>query len=387
MKRDGSVVKYIFVSRKAFFNEENKVEDCIRELYNKIKQTDMKLVLITKYGSVPRYRQILRDEFGENQVGIKSRGDVSKKFIEDYEFKYGVKNKDIVMIGAVKEDVYITANNKLVLFQSFWKKVDEEIEKYGFKINSIDKLLKCISILSLNKEFMYDEKISDNTTLIAITDAKSYYAVSNEKEMINRYKGVLKYKRTLYQYAVYFHYTCTILNDERFKDVDYWMAMPSSSGKNENYVYKMVENTRYIMKNSRKKEMFIRHTPAEKSTSMEHFDRIEQGCSRHFNTICLNPYYKNRLEGAKVCVLDDYTTNGTSFETIRNLLTEAGVSEIILVAIGTFQNPYIKSNYTFTGDIYSKHYQYVLNSEKRIYPATNDEAKRMIIDVYDIIKD
>lgn len=374
------MVKFILISRNAFFDSESEVRKEIILLHQGLQQKDIKLVLVTR--SSEQYREILKRTFGDGEILIRKRHNLSGKFIEN---STKISNKDFIMIGSVKEDIYITANNKITLFNPTWIQVEEKIEQYGFRIESVGKLIQCIDILNLENRFMYDTNIDENTTLIALCDAREYYAVNDELEMLKKYKGVLKFNQELYQYAVYFHYICNLLNDDRFKDIDYWMAVPSSSGSTQNYVYEMVQNTRYLLKNSKKDNLFIRHTPAQKSTYMNQKERVDQGCSRHFDSIYLNPKYKGKLVDKKVCILDDYVTNGTTFETLRNLLQTEGVREIILLAIGTFKKPYIKEDYKIVGDIFTKEFRYEIKDRKSIRIQANDEAQVTIKKIYSII--
>lgn len=376
------MVKYILISRSAFLNKDSEVRQEFIQLHHKLKHTEIKLLLVTRNENITSCRAILKKTFGDGEVLIGKRFDLSKKFIEGNK---KISNNDFIMIGSVEEDIRIVANNKIVLFNPTWLQVNEKIVKYGFRIESVDKLIRCIDILNLENKFMFDSKINEKTTLIALCDAREYYAVADELEMLKRYKGVLKFNQEPYQYAVYFHYVCNLLNDNRFKDVDYWMAVPSSSGSNNNYVYEMVANTRYLMNDRKKEDLFIRHKPAKKSTYMNNDERINLGCTRHFDTIHLNPKYKGKLTGKKICVIDDYVTNGTSFETIRNLLENEGVKEIILLAIGSFKKPYIRERYKLEGNVYEEGYNYELLDIKPIRILANDYAQETITSIYNII--
>ena len=374
------MVKFILISRSAFLNEESKIREEILLLHQKLLQKDIKLVLVTR--SKGEYKEILNETFGNGEILIKERYPLSKKFIEH---NPKISNKDFIMLGAVEEDIRIVANNKIILFNPMWMKVEEKIQKYGFRINSIDKLIQCIDILNLENQFMFDAKLNEKTNLIALCDAREYYAVTDELEVLKKYKGVLKFNHEPYQYAVYFHYICNLLNDERFTNVDYWMAVPSSSGSNENYVYEMVANTRYLLNDRKKDDLFIRHTPAQKSTYMDKDERKRLGCARHFDTIHLNPKYKGKLRGKKVCIIDDYVTNGTSFDTLRNLLEAEGVREIILLAIGTFRKPYVKENYEISGNVFTKDFSYELVDKNSIRIQANNVAQETIKKIYNII--
>ena len=91
------------------------------------------------------------------------------------------------------------------------------------------------------------------------------------------------------------------------------------------------------------------------------------GSSKHLDSININPYYRGKLSGKTVCILDDYVTNWPSFEALRNLLLKAGVARVIFVAIGRFrrgsEGVYQKEDYQILGDVFSSNYTYELISK------------------------
>ncbi|WP_242214904.1 hypothetical protein [Bacillus cereus group sp. BfR-BA-01383] len=368
----------LLISRNAFFDEDDGIREEIFELMESIKEKEIQVVLVSR--SNQKYKDIIDDTLpNPEKIKYGPRGKLSGKVL--------TSNKDIMLVGAVEEDIRIAANNKIMLINPGWvENVDEKIQKYGFKLKNFNQIIQCIDILNLNNEIFYDFPIDEKTRLIAVSNANKYFAVENEAEMIKKYKETLKYGIEDYKYAVYFHYLTMIIGMEEFDDVYYWMSVPSSTGSNENNIYDIVKQTRYLMKNRRSEELFIRHKPAKKSTSMKPEDRIKEGCQRHLDTIHLNPKYKGKLKGKKICVLDDYFTNGSSFECIRNLLINEEVSEIILVAIGTFRKPYHKENYKINGNVYEAGFEYSFVNKRVITGTPNEKSSETINEIHNIIK-
>lgn len=369
---------YLLISRNAFFDKDDKIREEIFELMDLIEEKEIQVILVSR--SNQKYKQII-DDILPNSEKIKygHRGRLSGKAL--------TSNKNIMLVGAVEEDIRISANNKIMLINPGWvENVDEKIQKYGFKLKNFNQIIQCIDILSLDTELFYDFEVDEKTRLIAVSNANKYYAVKNEAEMIENYKRTLKYGYETYRYAVYFHYLTMIIGMEEFKDIDYWMSVPSSTGSTENNIYDIVKRTRYLLNNRRSQELFVRHKPGKKSTSMSPEDRIKEGCRRHFETLHLNPKYKGKLKGKKICVLDDYFTYGASFESVRNLLIKEEVGEIILVSIGTFKKPYYKEDFKINGDVYQAGYECSLTGKWKINAKANEKSSEIINKIYDIIK-
>lgn len=370
----------LLISRNAFFDENENIRKEIYHLMDLIENKEIQVFLVSRNRNKNKYMSKINENFPDtNKIQYVERGRITGKAVKS--------NKNLMLVGAVEEDIRIAANNKILMVNPAWiTGVDEKIQKYGYKLNNFSQLIQCIDILNLNNEIFCDLKIDDKTRLIAVSNANKYYAVKNEAEMIQEYKETLKLGKEYYKYAVYFHYLTMIIGMEEFSNVDYWMGMPSSTGSKENHIYDIVKRTRWLLNNRRSDDLFIRHKPGQKSTYMHSAERIKQGCKRHFETIHLNPKYKGKLKGKKICVLDDYFTYGASFECIRNLLKKEEVGEIILVAIGTFQKPYYKEDFIIEGDVYRPNYKYTLNDRIPINVQVNNRSSDIINQIYNIIK-
>jgi hypothetical protein len=57
-------------------------------------------------------------------------------------------------------------------------------------------------------------------------------------------------------------------------------------------------------------------------------------------TICLDPSMSDKIVGQSAIVIDDFTTQGYSFETARNFLLNAGASSITCIAVGKYPGRY-----------------------------------------------
>lgn len=95
----------------------------------------------------------------------------------------------------------------------------------------------------------------------------------------------------------------------------------------------------------------------------------------------LNPFYRDKLRNRTVCVLDDFLTHGTSFEVVRNLLTHEKVKKIYCIALGSFEQPYIKQSYTLNGDLYSPDYIYEYQNCETLSPIINRNALALICEL------
>ena len=167
-----------------------------------------------------------------------------------------------------------------------------------------------------------------------------------------------------------------------FRDVQDWAIAPSSSTELNQVMLELKERVRLMMYGRKSAAIFLRHENASKSSSDNPNARRDDNnyCQKHFQTIIINPLYRRKLKDRVVCVMDDYLTNGNTFETLRNLLVACKVKKIIFVAIGKFihrdENCYSKKIFSIEGDVYQPGYTATYQSKELLFFNVNNEVKR-----------
>lgn len=301
-----------------------------------------------------------------------------------------IDNESIIFIGNKDLDLYMAVWNKSFFIVPLWcNDIQDKPEKYGLKIKSINDLSKVISIILNQKNWFYELKVDDKTTVLALTSANTKGNHSIEEiELINGFREYLKEGGYKYYSVLLYHFLAGIVNKPDFREIQDWSIIPSSGTELNEEMLKFKERARYLMNGKKKENIFIRHTKTEKSHESYKNGVNRIPCDRHFDTIKLNLKYKGKLKDRVVCVFDDYSTNGTSFEVARNLLLKEGVKKIYFVALGKFgiRNPYKKQSYNIKGNLYeagSYDYELIENSDK--YGIINKDAIKEIEILHEII--
>ncbi|HFE9685159.1 TPA: hypothetical protein ACGA33_000885 [Clostridium perfringens] len=338
---------------------------------------------------------IFTARYNDRAKEIRDLLDIGFKFKNRDLLKSNIKNKDIsieniIFIGNKDYDLYMAAANKSFFIVPTWcNVVQEKADRYGLKIDCVENLKKVIAIILNQKRWFYELKVDEKTTMLALTSANTKGMHSNEEiELINGFREYLKEGGYRYYRVLLYHFLAGIVNRPEFREIQDWSIIPSSGVELNREMLLFKEKARYLMNGRKEENIFIRHTKTLKSHENYKygFDRVP--CDRHFDTIMLNPIYKGKLRGRVVCVFDDYSTNGTSFEVARNLLLKEKVKKIYFVSLGKFgfRLPYIKQTYTIEGDLYTpKGYKYDLNERYNIYGEVNREAISEIENLYKII--
>ncbi|WP_331738518.1 hypothetical protein [Embleya sp. NBC_00896] len=81
-------------------------------------------------------------------------------------------------------------------------------------------------------------------------------------------------------------------------------------------------------------------------TSLERVNAKQQGrtpnvsIANQTHTVHVNPKHRRKVRGKTVVVFDDFTTDGTSVDWARLLLTEAGADRVIALTVGKYRKPH-----------------------------------------------
>jgi hypothetical protein len=320
-----------------------------------------------------------------NKVNISYKNRKSPELLKIITKSIGIEYKDIFILGAKDDDMILAANSKVILLTAVYASInnpDERIytERYGIAIYSPDRLDFFFKhFLYLDEPWFYSLKVDGQTKLYGLTDAMTGKQEDLDiKHICLRLKEFLKNGDTSHKNPFLMYALMSVYNIfKEVADIKYWGYYPSSSG-NENSELKLFkEILRKSFKSSLTQEdILIRTKKSPPRKLMPEGHRIKNGCNSEFDSIILNPWFKNKIEGENICIIDDFTNHGSSCETVRHLLEKAGVKNIIFISIGKFRYDYKKYNYEIEGDLFSEGgYTYKKISEFELLKGTvNNES-------------
>lgn len=335
----------------------------------------------------PELREIIKLEkkIDKNMVII-GRTDARKVLSEEKMFK--------IVLGFKDADFILANNIEAIFFKSSWKQREDKAEEYGIEV-SYETLRLVLKMILNNNSFYYKLEIDEKTTLLSILDPRThqiYCKTDEERELINNFNEILKNNKKENLNILKLLFLIMINKLKELDGVKYWSSFPSSKGEPSENMQSIEKEIRYLKKQIGKNkkrglgDIFIRTTPIDASHKIAREKRI--GCERHFNSIILNSQYKNKLEGKKVCILDDYATNGTTSEVCRNLLKNEKLNKLYILTLGKFnakgRADYLFQDFDIRGDVYSENYEYNLIETKELsgeISKTSDEIKKL----YEII--
>ncbi|AZU62568.1 phosphoribosyltransferase [Neobacillus mesonae] len=380
--------KNVVLTRLTVFNEDFQMYEGIRELLVSLNKEGHSLIVIShSQHSIGVMNRIFRNTFDYNITCVYRnyiRANVDESNAKDY-----------VLIGSCNEDLILAANKRILIINPAWSiKQDEKPARYGITLNRPEQLFEAIRLIANQNKWYFKLDVDEDTTVLALTSANTLNrdVIHTEREILEGFEGLLKAGDRRYFNTLYFHLISGVMKNPELRNVDIWGTFPSSSSIINDEVEELKERCRYLTGRKMTQPLFIRHTPVEKSHETAHEIRLTQGCTKHFNSIILNPYYNSsRIRGKVVCVIDDYLTNGPSFETARNLLLKAGASKVILLALGRYRRGvngiYQYEVYNITGKITVPHYRYQLVSRRNLVGEYDTRARDEVKRIHEILND
>jgi len=296
------------------------------------REKDIKIAFVT---NSPFYKNIITRQNIEHDIIVTQEEIGKKKPSPDYiyyiENQLGIPRDRFIYIGDKdRTDAFCAANANVLYFSATWANRNPT---YGIKVSSPQIVERLIRQYLLKENFWYwkletsDEK-DRNVQVYAMLNCASHiknYAVE-----------ALKFGMLRYRFFFMFHLVASLYLSGIYKEVNCWTNYPSSSVSDS--INPIMDNImRKFTTEVKKKHMnlFLRHTQSRDSGASRYSGR-KVAFENQLSTININPLFRRKIRGARVLVLDDFTTEGYSFECARNLLFEAGASNVICVSIGKY---------------------------------------------------
>ncbi|QCT28789.1 phosphoribosyltransferase [Bacillus velezensis] len=381
------MAKGIIFTRLTVFDNDFNMYSGVKELFVNLNKEGHKLIVISHSPDSLDTMEGIFKQFFDFKVNCIFR----KKIRENV----GEKNASkFVLVGSSDEDLILAANKKILIINPGWSiKQDDLPARYGITLKKADQLYEAIRLIDNQNRWYYKLNVDEKATVLALTSANTMNrdVEESEKEVLEGFEKSLKSGDRSYFNTLYFHLISGVMKSQDLRKVGLWGIFPSSSGEINKEVEELKERCRYLTGKKMDKPLFLRHVHVSKSHHTSHEVRLKEGCIKHFESIVINPYYSGKIKGKVVCVIDDYVTNGTSFETARNLLLKAGASKVILVALGRFKRGshgiYQQEVYDLTGNLSKPGYKYNLKYKKKLNKGVYDiHAREEIRRIYDILK-
>ncbi len=373
--------KLIILSKRLVFDSNDNIKTEFEDFYQKVTKQNINIVVITN---------------NANKLSEKlSKYNICEAYTRSYVKEQLKKHRNelgVVVLGVVKEDAYLAFNNQIPLFKIRNHNlilditVDEKVDEYGIELSNIDDLIQYINIISENISPYLQHDFSDHYTIISLFNANTKgYQTRENIEYKEEIQSILKsnYSAKIDKIKMLNLFNFLLLsecfNNPIFQEVNYWGTFPSSEKSNDSTTISYIKEVirKVLNKSKSNKEILIRTKDISKKHQSNKEKRNNNKCQSDFESLKINDYYKEKLKGATVCIIDDYTTYGYSAEAAKNLLLQEGVKKLIVITLGKYGYVYNEVNYNLIGDLYKKEgycNKFISSKEHKLIPNNNDNT-------------
>ncbi|WKN46432.1 phosphoribosyltransferase [Tunicatimonas pelagia] len=271
-----------------------------------------------------------------------------------------LSERDIFILGANDADMVTAFNGRVLLLTAAYAPTDSRIHSpgYGIKISSPEKVEEFFRyFLQITDPWYYQIEIDEQATLYTLTNANTFGRGSDVVKLNEAFRECLKEGAEDY-HNTFMVYALMSMQSEQtidiFRGVDAWGVYPSSSTGPNPILEQFKELFRINYGSRFKQPILLRKSDTLPRHRQKKDTRVAIGCDNQLETIIVNPKAKAKVNGKTVCIIDDFTTYGTSCETTRILLTEAGAEKIIFVTMGKYGREYYRYSYQIQGNVFGQ---------------------------------
>lgn len=270
-------------------------------------------------------------------------GKRSPKYIQYVCDYFGLEKKELVYIGDSDDSDAICASNaKLLYLHARWSVPNH---KYGIPVYKPADVASFIETFLLREPQWYWELDDGSLSVRCMIDGNGAGDPTMKKAII----AVLKQGmdpciggRKVRQFLLLYFLTTITLADLQ-ASVDWWVTYPGHEigATPPATVQGFLDFATKLFHERYKADLVVRHTTASKS-AYARSSGATPTFANQVQTVILNAKHQRLLEGKRVIVIDDFCTDGKSFECARNLLTLGGAEQVSCLSIGKYGPSYIR---------------------------------------------
>lgn len=370
--------KVIIVSKYFLFNSKEKIRESAESMLSKLKKENITLLIIARQNTHSHLNSLIKKQLSEeyhNMIECISRDSKAVRDITQQR-----SGNSISMLAVVEEDAIFAFRTKIPIINpvNFFDdiQIHDTVKKYGIDFDCIEDIIRAINLLDVHYDNFFEYTENEQFQIISILNGNTQGKPDALRDLfqINIKDRNGKTQRVLN--LIFYYILSETVHNSVFSDVKYWGNFPSSTGEPNKSMVFLKEMLRRTHGGSRgDDQILIRVKTTQKKHKSVKEIRLYNKSGRDFETVIVNPKFKNKIKDEVVCIVDDYTTHGYSSEAAKHLLLAAGAKKVIVLTVGKYGYTYQSTQYNLTGDVFKENeISYNFISEQRIAYHTNDTS-------------
>lgn len=251
----------------------------------------------------------------------------------------GQNPRDVLVLTGSQIDLRMAKSGGAVLIAAQWSH-DAIVRALGIRVTNSEELK---TILHLTKNWSarwYYEGQEDFYHVAALADLSTYGKDHATVHFARQLTATVKDGGARLNSLLAITARSLLTSEIDLSGRIAWGIFPSSNSNNNDtdvlsdFCHRLRTTVSRVRFAERGEPLLIRHKPSPKRSAGGSGDRTDprdQLISLH-----INPYYRGKLSGRHVILLDDCTTYGVSFGVAASLLRSAGATSMTGIALGKF---------------------------------------------------
>jgi hypothetical protein len=266
----------------------------------------------------------------------------SPDWIKHFVAASGAQPHEMLYVGDRDHDAYLAANGPMIYAHAMWAR---PASSYGLRATSPKWVeLTVRHIFSREDPWFWKLKCTDSTgrpvdakTLIDADGAGSPATKSALIRLLkhDQDKTYPEMPISLREYVM-LSMLGSVYHDDLFGGADWWTTYPGHSGTPNKIMGDFLTIAAKFSREKYVDDLFIRHKVAINSRAAWEAGGHVGALGNQLSTVKINDDYRDKIEGRRILLLDNFLTRGYSTEAGRALLLNAGVKEVIVACVGKY---------------------------------------------------
>ena len=309
-----------------------------------LKSMDLQIIAVSNN---PVRRQLDRSGLNDRIDFIVERSDVGKAkgstlWIDKFRELSGLEPNQLFYVGDSDHDVWTASWGPMIYAHAMWSCPPGV---YGLHAKSPAWVVNVVRHIFRKQHPWYwtlntTDALDRPVRAMTLIDADGAGSEKTRQALLKLLKDdVNSYIRDTpmgLREAVMLHMLASVYHDNLFGGSHFWTTYPGHLGAPNEVMGDFLYVAAQLSRNKYKDDLLVRHKPAMKSKQARDEGGTVGALRNQLETVQVGDGYRRSLRDKRVILLDNFLTWGYSTESGRNLLLNAGASEVVVACVGKY---------------------------------------------------
>jgi hypothetical protein len=265
----------------------------------------------------------------------------SALWVRTVEAAYSLAPSEIVWLGDSDQDMRSAVNGSVIYMHAGWSGSEY---RYGVLMRQPNRVPVIVArCLAKASDWYWTLDARDRHALDVRVRALMDPECGGTPGLRVGLKEMLKLRDQIPPFGpittVFFQLLGSIYSSRLHAETDVWTIYPGRAGRLSRVLGPFAEEASRLFRDRYVPDVLVRHAVARDS-GLGRYKGETVDFLNQINTVHLNAEQRHRIIGRRILVIDDFCTEGHSFECARNLLLAGGAASVTCVAVVKYGQSY-----------------------------------------------